>query len=96
MAKNKEGRPSWFKAFCNQRSTVEAVSDEAAGRAIKAAFRYMDTREMPELDPVANVVFASFREHIDEAYHDYEVSSRAGQMGNSKRWGGKKSGCDTL
>lgn len=94
MARKKDGRPAWFKVFRNQRSTVDAVPDEVAGQALKAAFYYADTGEIPEIGTLAAVLFASFREHIDEAYSDYKKASEAGQKGNEMRWG-KASGGDT-
>lgn len=94
MARKKDGRPAWFKVFRNQRSTIDAVPDAAAGQALKAAFHYADTGEVPTLEPIAAVVFAAFREHIDEANSDYQKASKAGQKGNEIRWS-KGSGGDT-
>ena len=94
MARKRDGRPVWFKVFRNQRSTIDAVSDVAAGQAIKAAFHYADTGEVPALEPIAAVAFAAFREHIDEANSDYQKASEAGQKGNAIRWA-KGSGGDT-
>ena len=39
MGKNKMGRPSWFKLFLHHKSLIDAVPDEVAGRALKAALR---------------------------------------------------------
>ena len=64
-----------------------AVPDDAAGKALKAAFQYFDDGKEPELDPLSMAVYAAIKPYIDEAFGDYERSSRAGKAGNAKRWG---------
>lgn len=96
VAKKKKGHPTWFKLFEGQLSVLDAVTDEAAGRAIKAALRYMISGEEPVLDPLASVVYASLRRDVDEAREAYNRSSSAGKAGNEKRWGNRGvSGGDT-
>lgn len=87
MGKNKTGRPSWFKLFLHHKSLIEAVPDEVAGKAIKAALRYFDTGEVAELDSLAGAVFAALKPHIDEAFEDFRRSVDTGRAGGQKRWG---------
>lgn len=86
MGKNKMGRPSWFKLFLYHKSLIEAVPDEVAGKAIKAALRYFDTGEVAELDSLAGAVFAALKPHIDEAFDDFRRSVDTGRAGGQKRW----------
>ena len=86
MGKNKMGRPSWFKLFLHHKSLIDAVPDEVAGRAIKAALRYFDTGEVVELDSLAGAVFAALKPHIDEAFDDFRRSVDTGRAGGQKRW----------
>lgn len=86
MGKNKMGRPSWFKLFLHHKSLIEAVPDEVAGKAIKAALRYFDTGEVAELDSLAGAVFAALKPHIDEAFDDFRRSVDTGRAGGQKRW----------
>ena len=86
MGKNKMGRPSWFKLFLHHKSLIEAVPDEVAGRALKAALRYFDTGEVVELDSLAGAVFAALKPHIDEAFEDFRRSVDTGRAGGQKRW----------
>ena len=86
MAKKKNGRASWFKVFLHQKSLIDAVSDEAAGQALKAALQYFDNKTILELPPLAGAVFATLKEHIDESFDDYQKSVDAGQSGGNKRW----------
>lgn len=86
MAK-KVGRPSWFKMFLSQKTLIDSVPDETAGRALKAVFAYFDNREIPELDPFTFAVFSTIQPYVDEAYRDYENAVKAGEYGAEKRWG---------
>ena len=87
MGKNKTGRPSWFKLFLHHKSLIEAVPDEVAGKAIKAALRYFDTGEVIDLDSLAGAVFAALKPHVDEAFEDFLRSVDTGRAGGQKRWG---------
>lgn len=86
MGKNKTGRPSWFKLFLHHKSLVEAVPDEVAGKALKAALRYFDTGEMAELDSLAVAVFAALKPNIDEAFEAFETTSEKNRKNIQKRW----------
>lgn len=80
---------SWYKMFVRLESVFEAAPDDAAGRALKASFVYARTGEVPELDPVANILFSSIRPSIDESAGTFEnISAR-------NRENGKKGGRPT-
>ena len=83
----KSKKPSWFKLFLHHKSLIDAVPDEVAGKALKAALRYFDTGEVAELDPLAGAVFAALKPHIDEAFEDFRRSVDTGRAGGQKRWG---------
>lgn len=71
---------------------MNAVSDEDAGRAIKAALHYLETGQPPsEINSTSGIVFAALKPAIDEAIADYQRKSEGGKAGNTKRWGGKVS-----
>lgn len=86
MGKNKTGRPSWFKLFLHHKSLIEAVPDEVAGKALKAALRYFDTGEVAELDSLAGAVFAAIKPNIDDAFKDFKTSSEKNRENIKKRW----------
>lgn len=79
MAKDK--RPSWFKIFRSQKVLFDSVSNETAGIVLKAAFEYFETGEIPQLEPSAQILFASIKDHIDESYEDYQRSVESGRKG---------------
>lgn len=72
----RENRPAWFKMFLSHKPMIDSVSDETAGKALKALFRYFDTGELPELDPLAKLVFDSMRPYVDESFSDFEEKQR--------------------
>lgn len=86
MGKNKTGRPSWFKLFLHHKSLIEAVPDEVAGKALKAALRYFDTGVVADLDSLAGAVFAALKPNIDEAFEDFETTSEKNRKNIQKRW----------
>lgn len=86
MGRNKIGRPVWFKLFLHHKSLIDAVPDEVAGRALKAALRYFDTGEVVELDSLAGAVFAALKPHIDEAFEDFQKTSEKNRLNAKVRW----------
>ncbi len=87
----KEKRATWWKMFYHQRAAIESVSNEDAGKGLKAAFRYFDGEDIrPEdLTQPAFTVFCVMRPYMDEAQHDYEASVKHGKDGANSRWGDK-------
>lgn len=90
MAKN-EKRPSWFKVFLHQKPLFQAVPDDVLGRAVKGAMDYFDTGQVPELEQLETIVFASLKPYIDESFEDYRQSVDLGRSGSKKRWSNKNS-----
>lgn len=77
----KTGRPSWFKMFGHAKPIFDAMSDEDAGKVIKAALRYFDNREAPMLGPTQYPAFCSIKNSIDECFEDYARDVANGQKG---------------
>lgn len=86
MARKKNSRPTWFKMFLHQKAIIESVTDETAGKALKAAFTYFDTGECGELDPLAFAVFSAIKPYIDESFQEFQRSVDMGKEGAKKRW----------
>lgn len=89
----KEKRATWWKMFYHQRAVVESVSNEDAGRGLKAAFQYFDGEDIDtaDLTPSAFTVFCVMRPYIDESRQDYENAVAKGKQGADVRW----SKCDS-
>lgn len=86
MAK-RAGRPSWFKFFLSIKPLLDAVPDESAGKAIKAALAYFEdrTHEVSSLDPLALALFTSLKPYIDDSYEDYSRDVENGKKGGRPR-----------
>lgn len=82
----KDERAKWFKMFLHQKALIDSVPDETAGKALKAAFRYFDSKEMDDLDPLTFAVFSVIKPYIDESFSDYQRSVESGRSGGQKRW----------
>lgn len=82
----KGSRPAWFKRFLHQKPLIDAVPDEAAGRAFKAALHYFDTREDADLDPLSLAVYSAIKPYIDEAFADFQRTSAKNRANVKRRW----------
>lgn len=82
----KRKRATWFKCFLSSKATIDAVPDENAGKGIKAAFAYFESKKEPELDTLSNVVFCAMRPYIDESFSDYDERVKNGKDGAETRW----------
>lgn len=84
----KAKRPTWWKMFYHQRAVIESVSNEDAGKGLKAAFRYFDGEDIQqdELTQAAFTVFCVMKPYIDESISDYERYVESGRAGGNKRW----------
>lgn len=87
MAKMK--RATWWKMFYHQRAAIESVTNEDAGRGLKAAYKYFDGEEISndEMTPGAFTVFCIIKPYIDESICDYEKAVKNGKDGAESRWG---------
>ena len=80
MAK-KSQRPSWFKLWLHHKPLLDAVPDDVAGKAVKAALNYFATGELVQLGQLEMVVFASIKSDIDVANSDYLRDVENGKKG---------------
>ncbi len=80
-----------FIVYSSWREQVEALSDEAAGKLFKAAFRFNDRGELPnDLPGDANILFIGMRQVFDENATKWEAVRSARIAAGTK--GGKVSG----
>lgn len=88
----KKGKPSWFKMFNHQKALIDSVSDEVAGKALKAVFQYFDNRELEpkNLDGLTFAVFSAIKPYIDESYEDYDKSVAYGRKGGQTKQANKE------
>ena len=72
--------------FVHQKALIDSVSDEIAGKALKACFAYFDNGEICDMDPTVFAVFSAIKPYIDESFSDYQRSVDSGRAGAGKRW----------
>lgn len=82
---SKQERPTWFKMFLHQKALIDSVSDEVAGKALKACFAYFNGEELPELDPLVFAVFSAIKPYIDESWTDYRAKQERGRKGGAPK-----------
>lgn len=82
----------WFKLWTRSLPVFQAAPDDALGRAIRAALVYCNSGEVPELDPMANLIFSVLWKDVDEAIVQFQEAVESGKRGATTRW--KKTASD--
>ena len=74
-----------FILYTEQKEVIDKLSDEQAGKLIKAIYEYVETGEMPSLDNVLDLVIIPFKQNLDRNADKYEETkkkrSEAGKLG---------------
>ena len=74
-----------FILYTEQKQVIDKLSDEQAGKLIKAIYEYVETEKMPELDPLLDIVIIPFKQNIDRNIDKWEQikqkRSEAGKIG---------------
>lgn len=76
-----------FVLYTDQKAVLDKLSDEQAGKLIKAIYEYVENGEMPELDNVLDLVITPFKTVLDKDKAKYEEVSKARAEAGSR--GGK-------
>ena len=64
---------------------LDAIPDDAVGRALKATMHYFATGEIRPLGPLERIAFAAFKVNVDEAVADYKKDVENGKRGGRPR-----------
>ena len=54
-----------FILYTEQKEVIDKLSDEQAGKLIKAIYKYVETEKMPELDKLIDIVIIHFKQNLD-------------------------------
>lgn len=88
MAKNKNGRPEWFKFWRRNRGMldIEQLSIESRGKVFTNIMRYFDTGfdELMEMTPIEELAFNVLKQNADEAIEDYEDRAEKNRANGAK------------
>ena len=89
MARNKEGRPEWFKFWRRNRREldIEELGMESRGIVLTNVMRYFDgTDDLLPMSALETMAFNVIRISIDDSYTEYEVK-KAKNSENGKKGG---------
>ena len=64
---------------------LDAIPDDAVGRALKATMHYFATGEILPLGQLEMIVFSAFKVNVDEALDDYQRRSEIGKNGGKAK-----------
>lgn len=74
-----------FILYTEQKEVIDKLSDEQAGKLIKAIYEYVETGQMPKLDALLEIIVIPFKQNIDRNANKYEETkkkrSEAGKIG---------------
>lgn len=78
-----------FILYTEQKEVIDKLSDEQAGKLIKAIYEYVETEKMPELDPLLDIVIIPFKQNLDRNKEKYnkisEIRAKAGAKGGKQK-----------
>ena len=74
-----------FILYTEQKEVIDKLTDEQAGKLIKAIYEYVETDKMPQLDSLLEIVIIPFKQNIDRNIDKWEQikqkRSEAGKIG---------------
>ena len=86
-------RKDSFILYTEQKAVLDKLTDEQAGKLIKAIYEYEATGTMPVLDAILDLVIIPFKTALDKNENKWEDTkqkrSEAGKIGAEKRWNNK-------
>ena len=75
-----------FILYLEQKSIFEMLTDEEAGRLIKAIFEYEDTGQLLSLDRALHIAFIPIKNTLDRNKQKYEKVVERNKKNIEKRW----------
>ena len=77
-----------FILYTEQKAVIDKLTDEQAGKIIKAIYEYVETDKMPQLDNILDLVITPFKLALDRNKAKYEQVSKVRAEAGAK--GGKQ------
>jgi hypothetical protein len=75
-----------FMLYKERGSLLECLSDDQAGRVIKATYAYAETGEVRDLDQGEMIVFMALKNDIDRSAKKYADICERNRLNVEKRW----------
>ena len=73
-----------FILYTEQKEVINKLSDEQAGKLIKAIYEYVETGQMPKLDTLLEIVIIPFKQNIDRNADKYEEIKQKRSLAGKK------------
>ena len=73
-----------FILYTEQKEVINKLSDEQAGKLIKAIYEYGETGQMPKLDTLLEIVIIPFKQNIDRNADKYEEIKQKRSLAGKK------------
>lgn len=77
-----------FILYTEQKAIIDKLTDEQAGKLIKAIYEYVATDKMPQLDSILDLVITPFTTALDRNKEKYEETCKRRALAGAK--GGKQ------
>ena len=77
-----------FILYTEQKAIIDKLTDEQAGKLIKAIYEYVATNKMPQLDSILDLVIIPFTTALDRNKEKYEETCKRRALAGTK--GGKQ------
>lgn len=77
-----------FILYTEQKAIIDKLTDEQAGKLIKAIYEYVATNKMPQLDSILDLVIIPFTTALDRNKEKYEETCKRRALAGAK--GGKQ------
>ena len=72
--------------FTEHRPAIDYLSDEDAGKLIKALFAYVDEGKLPDFKGPMMSLFTVIRTQIDRSHEAYKAKCEKNRSNSMKRW----------
>lgn len=86
-----------FVLYTDQKAVIDKLSNEQAGKLIKAIYTYVETEQLPKLDMTLDLVITPFITTIDRDKQKYIKKCNENKNNANKRWNKKNTNvCDCI
>lgn len=75
-----------FILYVDQKEIIDTLTDNEAGKLLKAIFEYETTQKLPKLSKTLNLVFIPIKNALDRNREKYEKACEKNKKNISKRW----------
>jgi 5-hydroxyisourate hydrolase-like protein (transthyretin family) len=75
-----------FILYSKQKAVFNALENDKAGELIKSIFEYVETKEIPKLNPLVEIAFIPIKTQLDDDSKKYEETCKKNRENAEMRW----------